>query len=469
MSIYESLKAVVRFVLRMDIPLLILVTCLFSFSIYAIHFIGGEAGGPFEAYAKKQFLWVCVGFGLMLAIAYVDYEWIGVNSWVFYVFGLLLLTAVLIPGIGKEINGARSWISMPGFTIQPSEIAKPCTLVALAWYASRPRVLLNEFTKLIPVVLMAGGPVVLIGLQPDFGSALVFIPLTAVVLFVAGCKRRYLTYPILMAVILTPIMYFALQPHQKKRIDVFIHPVVQPLSVKYSQKKALEAGLAEEKYERIEKMSNPWFYTKTEIAHLQGVLSTEKDRQAFEKGEINKEEFAALCEKEYKKRRRSYRTINTFNVNEGWQGHQSLLAVASGGWSGKGFGNGTQIKLGFLPKSISTTDCLFSVICEEGGFVWAVIVLMLLLGVILCSVRTACVARDLYGKVLSLSIGMLFLCHVYINVGMAIGIAPIIGIPLPFLSYGGSFVISTMVCVGLLQNIYIRREVTASEERLAGM
>ena len=88
------------------------------------------------------------------------------------------------------------------------------------------------------------------------------------------------------------------------------------------------------------------------------------------------------------------------------------------------------------------------------------------MAVVLCTIRTACLARDLYGKVLVLSIGMLYLCHTYINVGMAIGIAPIIGIPLPFLSYGGSFVISTMICVGILQSVYIRREVTASEERL---
>ena len=118
----------------------------------------------------------------MLVVASVDYEWIGENSWVFYILGLLLLLLVLIPGIGKEINGARSWIPLVGgTTIQPSEMAKPCTLVALAWYASRPRVLLHELTNLIPVVLIAAGPVVLIGLQPDFGSALVFIPLTAVV------------------------------------------------------------------------------------------------------------------------------------------------------------------------------------------------------------------------------------------------------------------------------------------------
>ena len=444
MTLWDRIKAVFRFVMKMDLVLIALVMTLFSFGIFVIYHIGQEAGGSLEFYAIKQAVWVAVGFVLMIVIAYIDYEWFGTNSWIFYLIGIFLLAVVLIPGIGKEINGARSWISFPGFTIQPSEIAKPFTIIALAWYASRPRVLLAELTNVIPVVLLAAGPVFLIGLQPDMGSALVFIPITAAVLFFAGCKVRYLTYPLLMAAILTPVMYFVLKPHQKKRIDVFIHPVVQPLSVEYSQKVAKEHNLPEEIQDRIEYMSNPWFYTKNEMAWFQGEIDEES----------------------YKENKRQYVSMKKFIAREGWQSYQSALAVGSGGRDGKGWGNGTQIKLGFLPRSITTTDCIFSIICEEGGFFWAVFVLLMILAVVLCTIRTACLARDLYGKVLVLSIGMLYLCHTYINVGMAIGIAPIIGIPLPFLSYGGSFVISTMICVGILQSVYIRREVTASEERL---
>ena len=444
MTLWDRIKSVFNFILRMDLILIFLVMSLLSFSVFVIYHIGLEAGGGLANYYIKQMLWIGVGFVLMVGIAYIDYEWIGVHSWMFYVFGLILLTLVLIPGVGMEINGTRSWIKFPGFTIQPSEIAKPCSIVALAWYASRARVLLNQLTNIIPVVLLAAGPVFLIGMQPDFGSALVFIPITATVLFVAGCKVRYLAYPLLMAVILTPVMYFILKPHQKQRIDVFIHPVAHPMSVEYSTNKATDAGLPEDKIARIENMSNPWFYTKTEIA--------------YQKKEISKEEYTKL--------RRKYVSLRRFIANDGWQAYQSALAVGSGGKGGKGWGNGTQIKLGFLPRSITTTDCIFSIICEEGGFYWAMVVLLFILGVILCTIRTACVARDLYGKVLVISIGMLYLCHTYINVGMAIGIAPIIGIPLPFLSYGGSFIISTMVCVGILQSVYIRREVTASEHRL---
>ena len=119
----------------MDIPLLILVLSLFAFSIFAIRHVGIEAGGVIRTHWWKQALFVGLGLGVMLVIACVDYAWIGKNSWVFYLFGLFMLTLVLIPGIGGVTNGARSWIPVFGFTIQPTEIAKPCTLVALAWYA----------------------------------------------------------------------------------------------------------------------------------------------------------------------------------------------------------------------------------------------------------------------------------------------------------------------------------------------
>jgi rod shape determining protein RodA len=448
MTLWERIKTVFKFILKMDLVLIVLVMSLLSFSVFVIYHVGVESGGDLQKYWIKQVVWICLGFVLMVAIAYVDYGWIGQQSWMFYLFGLFLLILVIIPGVGKEINGARSWISFPGLssiTIQPSEIAKPCTIVALAWYAAQPRVLLHQLTSILPVILLAALPVFLIGLQPDFGSALVFIPITATVLFVAGCKIRYLTYPLLMAAILTPAIYFMLKPHQKKRIDVFIHPFVQPVIVDYSVKEATRIKLPEDKINRIEKMSNPWHYTKTEMAYFQK--------------EISKEEYNEL--------RKSYETVRHFLANGGFQAYQSALAVGSGGKLGKGWGNGTQIKLGYLPRGVTTTDCIFSVICEEGGFLWAMIVLLLILGVILCTIRTACVARDMYGRILAISIGMLYLCHTYINVGMAIGIAPIIGIPLPFLSYGGSFIISTMVCVGILQSVYIRREVTASEHRLS--
>ena len=249
--------------------------------------------------------------------------------------------------------------------------------------------------------------------------------------------------------ILTPIIFLSLSNYQKNRIYVITDQYVLPKVIEYSTQIAKENNLPENKVARIEKMSHPWFYTKTEIAYQ------------------NKE----LTEDEYKKITKSgkYLTNTQFKQDSGWQTFQSSLAVGSGGKYGKGWGNGTQIILGFLPSKITPTDCIFSIICEEGGFISAIIVLFMLLGIILCTIRTACLARDLFGRVLVITIGMLFLFHTFINVGMAIGFVPVIGIPLPFVSYGGSFIISTMMCVGLLQSVYIRREVTASEQRLSDL
>ena len=274
----------------------------------------------------KQAVWVAVGFVLMIVIAYIDYEWFGTNSWIFYLMGIFLLAVVLIPGIGKEINGARSWISFPGFTIQPSEIAKPFTIIALAWYASRPRVLLAELTNVIPVVLLAAGPVFFNWLTARYGAQRSFSFLSLQPFFsLLAVKYGTSHTPLLMAAILTPVMYFVLKPHQKKRIDVFIHPVVQPLSVEYSQKVAKEHNLPEEIQDRIEHMSNPWFYTKNEMAWFQGEIDEEA----------------------YKENKRQYVSMKKFIAREGWQSYQSALAVGSGGRDGKGWGNGTQIKLGF--------------------------------------------------------------------------------------------------------------------------
>ena len=154
----------------------------------------------------------------------------------------------------------------------------------------------------------------------------------------------------------------------------------------------------------------------------------------------------------------TYVTLKKFIQRDSWQAHQSLLAVGSGGLFGKGWMQGEQHTLGFLPSKVSPTDCIFSVIGEEFGFYKSLLIVMMLFVVLILIVRTACVARDLYGRVIALCIAGMFLTHYYINIGMAMGIAPIIGIPLPFISYGGSFVVSTFICLGLLQSIYIRRK-----------
>ena len=141
--------------------------------------------------------------------------------------------------------------------------------------------------------------------------------------------------------------------------------------------------------------------------------------------------------------------------NKGWNSRQSQLAVCSGGFSGKGIGNSTQSTLGFLPKTVSNSDFIFSVIAEETGFVGAMSILAAYLMIIVSALRTAIMSDDYFAKYLAVGISVLIFVHSFINIGMTIRLMPVTGLPLPLVSLGGSFIISTMIALGILQSIYI--------------
>ena len=144
-------------------------------------------------------------------------------------------------------------------------------------------------------------------------------------------------------------------------------------------------------------------------------------------------------------------------INTGWNLNQSLIAVGSGGWSGKGYLQGTQNQLGYMPRPVTPSDFLFSVIGEEKGFVASLWVVGLYAVILFSGLRIAAEARDRLGMLLATGVVAMLFCHVFINVGMTIGLMPITGLPLPLLSYGGSFVLASMTALGLLQNIWIHR------------
>ena len=141
--------------------------------------------------------------------------------------------------------------------------------------------------------------------------------------------------------------------------------------------------------------------------------------------------------------------------NKGWNSRQSQLAVCSGGLYGKGIGNSTQSTLGFLPKTVSNSDFIFSVIAEETGFIGAMAILFAYLMIIFSALRTAIISDDYFAKYLSVGISVLIFIHSFVNIGMTIRLMPVTGLPLPLVSLGGSFIISTMIALGILQSIYI--------------
>ena len=146
-------------------------------------------------------------------------------------------------------------------------------------------------------------------------------------------------------------------------------------------------------------------------------------------------------------------------LGSGWNLNQSMIAVGSGGWSGKGYLQGTQNQLGYMPRTVTPSDFLFSVIAEEKGFVGSLWVVGLYAVIMFTGLRIASEARDRLGMLLATGVVAMLFFHVFINIGMTVGIMPITGLPLPLLSYGGSFVLASMTALGLLQNVWIHRRV----------
>ncbi len=356
--------------LRMDPVMLLLMAVLLTLGVVFIYGAGQASGGDLSGYWIRQLFWVAIGISCFLIVACFDYRRLGSWSLLFYMVGLLLL--ILVHFYGKTINSARSWLELPGLPrIQPAEFMKPATILLAAWLTSRPQFRRPRIFFFLPVFVALAIPVSLICVQPDWGTALVFVPAVLSIIFVAGLPWRWIAGGVIAALLLSYPGYTQLQLHQKERLHNFFKPSED--------------------------------ITKT-----------------------------------------------------GWNAHQSLLAVGSGGTWGKGYMKGTQHVLGFLPRTVAPTDFIFSVIAEELGFVGALAVICSFIGMLLCCFRTAYLASDRLGAYLCIGTGVMWFVHMYINIGMTVRVAPIIGIPLPFVSYGGSFMVSTMIFAGFVQSVHIR-------------
>lgn len=356
---------------RINLLLALLCAGLLIVGVLFIHGAGQQMGGKYAGLWTRQIFWICMGLAAHVAVVLVDFRRLGRYSWAVYGGATLLLASVLI--FGTEINNARSWLSLGPLTLQPSELMKPAAIMMLAWAASRPGIRMQRGDRILLLTALTAIPVGLIARQPDHGTALVFLPITGVMLFLGGLRWKWIGLAVVLVALAAPVGYqFVLAPHQRERIRTFVDPTA----------------------------------------------------------DIR---------------------------NAGWNAHQSMLAVGSGGFSGKGYKRGTQYVLGYLPQTVASTDFIFSVIAEETGFVGASALLAGFLGIILCCLHAAVVSPDSFGAYTAAGVAALLAVHVFVNVGMTIRVAPIIGIPLPLVSYGGSFMLGTMISLGLVQNVCVTR------------
>jgi rod shape determining protein RodA len=347
----------------------------------------------------RQILWYAVGFGAAAALCFVDYRVLARWSFVAYWAATVLLVAVLIPGIGSVRYGARRWLDLGFFQFQPSEFAKLAFLLALAHFLSRPRDELKAaavFWKAIGLMLL---PFVLILKEPDLGSAIVLLPTGLVMMYVAGVPRRFLLrlaggVGVVAALFLVDVLFAP--PHWQIKLED---------------------------------------YQRRRLLVYFGINSVPPEATPAERQRLLEE----------------YRNYS-HNIR------QALISVGSGGLTGKGWRQGTQNALGYLPRAVAHNDFVFSVIAEEKGFVGSVTVLTLYAVVLFTGIRIAGQARDRLGRLLAVGVVALLCSHVFINIGMNIRLMPVTGVPLPLLSYGGSSVVGSLIAMGLMQNVYRYRK-----------
>jgi len=349
-------------------------------------------------FAFRQLVWYGVGIVGAIAACFFDYRVLCRWGMVLYWASNFMLVLVLIPGIGAVRFGARRWIDLGLFQFQPSEFAKIALIIALAQFLSQPVEELRRPWMFTRALLLMAIPFLLIMKEPDLGSALVLIPVALLMMLAAGMSKRKLVWLVggvsLVGTLLVVDVLFAPPGWQIKLQDYQRRRLLVYFGVPYAPPGA----------------------SKAEMARL-----------------------------------REQQRNDSHNVR------QALISVGSGGLTGKGWRQGTQNSLGYLPRAVAHNDFIFSVIAEESGFVGSVIVLMLYGVVLFTGMRTAGEARDRPGQHLAVGVVVLFFSQVFINIGMNIRIMPVTGVPLPLLSYGGTSVITSLVALGLLQNIHLNR------------
>ncbi len=388
----------------------ILITAAGLISIYsATHIYAAQYESGLSPSFLKQVVSAGLGLGIMVAIMFLPLRWLKMNSMIFYAVSIGMLILVLF--IGDEVSGTKGWLNLGFITIQPSEIAKIATIMMLAFHLSRKGVDVRNIRDLFITVGIVILPVVLIAMQPDIGSATVFLALLMGVLLWAGFDNFILyvlaSLPVILIMsllgdsylIISIVALSAIALIFRRRIAVTTAGIIIFLTVGFGSP-VLINSLEPHQKARIETFLNP----------------------------------------------------NTDPRGKGYNVIQSKLAVGSGGLTGKGYLQGTQTQLRYIPKQ--WTDFIFSVPTEEFGFVGGVSVILLLAALMLRSVKIGFESDEAYSGLVAAGIASVWFYHTLINVGMAVGIMPVMGIPLPFMSAGGTFLLVNMVMVGLLLNFY---------------
>ncbi len=362
-----------RLLKNTDYITLVCVLILFAVGVVGI-FSAGYATDVNKDEYIKQLIWFGAVFIMMIVIWCIDYNVFDIFGYILYGINLVLLVLVLFM---PSLMGANSWFNLGGMLYQPSELMKIACIICGAKFLSILKNNIQKNDKKKQIILFAVSilifliPIILIVLQPDFGTAIVFLVILAFMLFKYGIKYRYIFIALGLILLLIPVVYFLiLNPTQQERIKVFINPELDPLG-------------------------------------------------------------------------------------SGYNAIQSKIAVGAGKLFGTGLLNGAQTQYGYLP--IKSSDFIFSVISEELGFVFSVLVVVVYTVLIIRLIIISKNARDDFSSFMVIGIAGMFFFHFVQNIGMTIGLLPITGVPLLFVSYGGSSMITSGIAIGIALNVSARK------------
>jgi len=350
---------------------------LVAFGQMAIYSVGATGQDPDLLNFKKQLIFFGVGCLLLLFFSLLDYRYLKTYGVILYVVGLVILLAVLI--VGTTVRGTKGWLFLFGEQgFQPVEVVKIVMIIILAKYFTDFRAKITSIKKLIIIFAVASPLIILVFLQPDFGSAFILIVIFLGMLLITKIKKSYLI--IIFLILLVAVIaswLFIFQDYQKERVLTFFDPEHDPWGSGYSVK-------------------------------------------------------------------------------------QSRIAVGSGQFFGRGLLLGPQSRLDFLP--VQETDFIFAVIAEELGFIGATLLLIFIFIMIYRLFRILRLVRYDFGLFVISGIIIYLFAQSVLNIGMNIGILPITGVPLPFISYGGSSLIVSFIALGIAQSIYIRHGLSVTSK-----
>jgi len=422
-------------------------------NIYSANIMEANYGAfDFSMRFGKQIIWIGASLILALLMLVLDAKFYLYFAYLLYVFMLGVLIAVLV--FGREINGAKSWFVIGGFQLQPSEFAKPVTALALANLLTSHNYQIGKFWHLVKALAIIAAPPLLILLQPDLGSVLVYAA------FILVLFREGFSANIMMMLAAFGLLFFATLLLDKTiilLILVAISLVIYMVTV-HSLKKGFIKGFILAVLFGILYGANYLFNTEFSLFIL-GLAALVPGILIITVKEIRKREYlqlkilagmlisiAFIISVDYAmnnvlKPHQQHRIYVTLGLEHDPQGvgynvNQSKIAIGSGGFSGKGYLNGTQTKLHFVPEQ--STDFIFCTVGEEWGFLGTTFVILLYVGFLLRMVFLAERQRSSFSRIFGYGFISVILVHFLVNIGMTIGLLPVIGIPLPFFSYGGS-------------------------------